>query len=64
VSELDYSNAIVAIREDLPAAHRRVWGRLARAGGWWTGAERIEIAAEVRQAASCPLCADRRSALC
>lgn len=41
----------------------RAWDRLAAPGTWWTGAERIAIAAEVREAASCALCATRKAAL-
>ncbi len=33
-------------------AHRRSWERLAAAGDWWTGAERISIAAECRRASA------------
>ena len=41
----------------------RAWHRLARAGTWWTGAERVAIAAEVRNAARCRACHERKSAL-
>lgn len=44
-------------------AHRRAWERLARAGTWWTGRERVAIAAEARAAAYCGLCRERRNAL-
>ena len=33
-------------------AHRRSWERVASAGFWWTGAERVAIAAECRRAAA------------
>ena len=62
-SRFEYSNAHYPIRADLPAAHRRAWVRLASPGTWWTGAERLAIAAEVRRAATCALCRDRRAAL-
>ena len=61
--ELDYSDAPVPVREDLPAAHRRAFARLARPGTWWSGAERIAIADAVRGAEACSLCAQRRQAL-
>jgi hypothetical protein len=32
-------------------------------GSWWTGPERVAIAAEVRNAARCRLCAERKAAL-
>ena len=51
------------IRDDITASQRRAWGRLAAPGVWWTGAERVAIAAETRQAAGCGLCAKRRDAL-
>ncbi len=34
-----------AIRDDLAEAHRLAWAHLASPGSWWTGAERIELAA-------------------
>ncbi|MCR9092744.1 MAG: hypothetical protein NXI30_00870 [bacterium] len=52
-----------AIREDIPAAHRRAWARLARPGTWWTAEERVAIAAETRAAVYCPFCRERREAL-
>jgi hypothetical protein len=63
MSEITYDSAPVPVREDLPAAHRRAWQRLAEPGTWWTGAERVAIAAEVRNARKCRLCAERRAAL-
>lgn len=61
--DISYDSAPVPVRADLPAAHRRAWRRLARAGNWWTGAERVAIAAEVRNAWQCPLCKARKAAL-
>jgi hypothetical protein len=60
---ISYTAAPVPVREDLVAAHRRAWRRLARAGNWWTGAERVTIAAEVRNAWHCRLCKTRKVAL-
>jgi hypothetical protein len=51
------------VRGDLPEAHQRAWDRLARAGTWWTGAERVAIAVEVRNAARCNACRERKQAL-
>lgn len=59
----DYTRASDPIRSDLAETHRRAWGRLARPGTWWTGAERIAIAAESRAARDCAYCAERRAAL-
>lgn len=39
------------------------WPTLGRAGDWWTGAERVAIAAEARAAAGCALCSERKAAL-
>jgi len=61
--DISYTAAAVPVREDLPAAHRRAWQRLARAGNWWSGAERVAIAAEVRNAWQCLLCKTRKAAL-
>jgi hypothetical protein len=51
------------IRPDILQAQDRAWNEIGRPGTWWTGAERIAIAAETRNAASCPLCAARAAAL-
>ena len=58
-----YSNCGVTIRGDLIAAHRATWSHLAQAGTWYTGAERVAIMAEVRNAEACRLCAARKAAL-
>ena len=61
MSEL-YASAPIAIRDDLAAAHTRAWRRIGRPGTWWDGAQRVAIAAETRQAPSCPLCLRREEA--
>ena len=55
--------AAALVRDDLVRAHRRAWERIAQAGTWWTGAERVAIAAEARAAEYCGLCRRRREAL-
>jgi len=50
-------------RRGLAEAMERAWQRLARAGTWWSGAERLAIAAETRQADRCGLCRARKEAL-
>lgn len=60
---LAYDDAPMAIRNDLVAAHERAWDRIAHAGTWLTGAERVVIAAETRNAATCALCRERKAAL-
>ena len=59
----DYDQAPVPIRPDIAEAHRDYWRTLARPGSWWTGAERVAIAAESRNATTCRLCQARRQAL-
>jgi hypothetical protein len=51
-----------------PAAHTKAgldqaFGQLAKAGGWWTGSQRIAIAEEGRAARKCLLCGERKAAL-
>ena len=62
-SDVSSTKASFSVRDDLLAAHRRQWRRLAEPGTWWTGRERVAIAAEVRNAAHCPLCKERKAAL-
>lgn len=45
-----YESANLPIRDDLHDAHDQVWRELARPGTWWTGAERVAIAATARKA--------------
>lgn len=59
----DYADAPVRVRDDLLDAHRRAWERLARPGTWWSGVERVALAALVRGAERCALCLQRREAL-
>ena len=63
MSEISFTAAPYPVREDIVSAEARAWQRLARPGNWWTGAERVAIAAEARNAAGCPLCQARLQAL-
>lgn len=58
-----YAQSPISIRPDIGEAYRRFWQRLKHPGSWWTATERIAIADEVRQAATCKFCADRAVAL-
>ena len=58
-----YSESPYPIRAGLGQAYRHYWQVLATPGTWFTGAERVAIAAEVRNALSCPFCAERKTAL-
>ncbi len=51
------------MREELATTQAQAWQRLAAPGTWWTGAERVAIAAEARHARDCLLCAERAAAL-
>ena len=63
MENFEYAAARVPIDDAIVAAHRETWRRIAAAGAWWTGAERVAIAAEVRRAASCARCRERKAAL-
>lgn len=63
MSYFDYAEAGFEVREDLKAAHRAYWRRLAAPGSWWTGADRVAIAMEARAARSCSYCAERKASL-
>jgi alkylhydroperoxidase family enzyme len=60
---IDYRSTGIAVRDDIVASQRRAWQSLAAAGTWWTGAERVAIAREVRAARRCPFCAERKAVL-
>ena len=60
---LDYTAAGVPVREDLQQTHREILEHLRRPDCWFSGAERLAIAAESRNASQCPLCRERQTAL-
>ena len=62
-TSFDYAAAQVPVRADLAAGHARAGDRLANAGTWWTGEQRLAIAAEARHAVKCRLCRERLTAL-
>jgi hypothetical protein len=51
------------LRDGLARERERAWQRLAAPGTWWSGAERLAIAAEARLAHACSLCQVRKEAL-
>jgi hypothetical protein len=63
MGELSYDTAPIAVREDLSAAHMRVWRGISEPGTWLTGSVRVAIAAETRNAVHCALCKKRKEAL-
>ena len=58
-----YSNSPWPIRSDLGDAFRYTWKKIAEPGTWLTGAERVAIASEVRNAKGCDLCGERTESL-
>ena len=60
---VDYSAAGVPVRDDLTKSHVELLEHLRAPGTWWTGAERVAIAAESRNALACALCRERKDAL-
>ncbi len=58
-----FDPASLEIRAELGRECALAWHRLAAPGTWWTGAERLAIAAEARKAHSCALCRRRKEAL-
>lgn len=63
MSGFDYADSPYTIRDDIKLSYRAFWQRLAAPGSWWTGAERVAMAQEVRNATACPFCAERKQAL-
>ncbi len=61
--QIEVSGQFLPIRPGLASAIESAWARLAGAGTWWSGAERIAIAAEARNARGCKLCRERKQAL-
>lgn len=58
-----FANLPATTRDDIRAALPVARQRLAEPGAWLTGAQRVAIAAEVRQAWDCGLCKERKNAL-
>ncbi len=58
-----YDNSPYQVRADLRQVYRDYWQTLAQPGNWWTGAERVAIAQETRNALTCDFCAQRKQAL-
>ncbi len=60
---VDYSAAGVAVRDDLRRTHVAMLEYFRRPGCWFTGEQRLAIAAESRNALACPLCRERKASL-
>ena len=63
MSPFSYSEVPWHVREDIPKAYQAYWRKLASPGSWWTGAERVAIAAESRKALTCDFCKARKKSL-
>ena len=63
LSKIEVANERLPIRESLKREMDLAWSRLASAGTWWSGAERLAIAAEARHALDCDLCRQRKKSL-
>ena len=50
MTTFEYTTSVHPVREDVVAAQRAVWERIARAGHWWTGEQRVAIAEQARAA--------------
>lgn len=60
---LNLADSTVQVRSDLSDALAAAWERIGRPGTWWSGEERLAIAAESRHASNCAFCARNREAL-
>lgn len=63
MSQLQVNAESLPARVALVDAIDQAWQRLAAPGTWWTGAERLAIARQVRAARQCTLCQQRKAAL-
>jgi hypothetical protein len=61
--QIEVAGQFLPIRPGLASAIEVAWARLAGPGTWWSGANRIAIAAEARNARGCKLCLERKQAL-
>ena len=59
----NFADVALEVPDRIKESHRRTWAKLAGPGSWWTGVERVAIADEIRRAADCALCAERREAI-
>jgi hypothetical protein len=58
-----YADVGYDIPDEKVIAYRGAWEYIARPGNWWSGSERVAIAATARAAVDCELCAKRSAAL-
>lgn len=63
MESFSYQTLPYPMRSDIPRTNREIWAHIARPGCWWTGQERVAMAAEVRRAGTCALCRSRKKSL-
>ena len=63
MQSFQYADSPFPIRADICDEHRAFWLRLAQPGSWWSGATRVAIAQESRNALECEYCRARKQAL-
>lgn len=63
MESFQYAGSSDPIRPDLAEAYRAAWTRIASAGTWLTGVERVAVADETRRARNCAICRQRKNAL-
>ncbi len=63
MAEIEVAGERLPLRDSLAAQIDVAWERLAGPGTWWSGAERLALAAEARAAKDCTLCRRRKAAL-
>ena len=63
MTDVSFSKLPFEVRDDIVDSHRSIWQKLAGPGSWWTGVERLALAAEARQAPHCDLCKENKQAL-
>ena len=56
MTALDYHDAALPVSEAVGAAHNAALATLAKPGAWWSGADRLAIAAATRDAPACGRC--------
>jgi hypothetical protein len=61
--QIEVAGQLLPIRPGLASAIAEAWTRLAGPGTWWSGAERMAIATDARNASGCRLCKERKQAL-
>jgi alkylhydroperoxidase family enzyme len=63
MAAISFAGSELPVRRDLIEAHEQGWASIARPGTWLTGERRVAVAAEVRRALECALCARITKAL-